>query len=622
MKRLALLILLIAAPAAAQEYLNDTTKLPTLLFPADNWWNLDVSAAPVDANSATILATVGHKKINFVAGRDHVGAFYGIPWAVITGSITTENADWILYSSESEDVDFPLPTTALTTIGWVEGLDTELDTIPWSGDRHMLVYNKDADYLYEFYQPYSNTSGSTKDWFKEDTHHDVAPGEFVSATESVWNAATNNVRTDGWTSSDAAGLQVLPGLLRIGEIEGSGPINHALRVALRWAGTPNGSNYVWPATHGNSNTAVGWPFFGTRFRLKSSVDISGYSAAAQKILQALKTYGLIFADTGVADVTAFDLIGDADVRWGGWSGPNQFIAGLLAELQPDIFMDDDFQVIELGWSPTLNITTTTLVNATQDAAYSQIVRGTGGRNNYTWTIPSGSLPTGMTLTSTGTWMLISGTPTGTGTSNFTAHVVDAQGTPATDDQALSITVDAAQGPPDLLALVVDAGSTFASFTVGVSRLDYSAECAVVIKNGVGTTIETITSSEGLAIRRLQTTVALSAATSYTAEQDCVGADIDTTLYSFTTKATPTGGDRTVAIQSGAAATLTGVARATVRYDDNAALSSPATVPNTNCASGCTISLTLAAGRWYYRWEWQDAADAVLGVGTVQPLLVQ
>lgn len=173
----------------------------------------------------------------------------------------------------------------------------------------------------------------------------------------------------------------------------------------------------------------------------------------------------------------------------------------------------------------------------------------------------------------------------------------------------------------LNALGIDAGPTDAVFTLGRDGLDYATDCSIVVKEGAST-IETISSTEGLPTRILQTSVVLDASTAYTATQSCTGLANDTNAYSFTTKAAPAAGDRTVTIQAGDPKTIGSVARATVRYDDNAALATPATAQNTSCSTGCSIDLTLAAGRWFYRWEWQDSSDNVLAVGSVQPISVQ
>jgi hypothetical protein len=183
--------------------------------------------------------------------------------------------------------------------------------------------------------------------------------------------------------------------------------------------------------------------------------------------------------------------------------------------------------------------------------------------------------------------------------------------------------DQGEGTPVLRNPTIRPLDTKVSVTLGMPELLYESNCSAVIKTSPGgTTVETITSTEGLAVRTLQSSVALTASTAYTVTQSCEGADTDAQLYAFTTKATPAGGNRTVSISAGDPPTYPTAARATVRYDDNAALSSPLTEQNTNCGSGCTINLTLAAGLWYYRWEWQTAADAVLGVGAVQALQVE
>jgi hypothetical protein len=148
--------------------------------------------------------------------------------------------------------------------------------------------------------------------------------------------STNNTRPDGWTSSDAAGLQVLPGLVSYDEVTGSSAITHAHRFTVAQAA----NYYVWPATHGTA-TAGSMPL-GARLRLKASFDISGFSTPGQRLLQALKTYGLIMADNGGTGMVT----GTNDARWGNYDSTirTQMVTALSA-----VNMQDDMDIVTLGY---------------------------------------------------------------------------------------------------------------------------------------------------------------------------------------------------------------------------------------------------------------------------------
>ena len=181
------------------------------------------------------------------------------------------------------------------------------------GDRHLLIVDRDRWLLYETYA----------------TSWNAGKRQWEVGSSAVFNLATNARRPDGWTSADAGGLAILPGLVRYDEVYGSGPIRHALRFTLR---ATNG--YVWPASHKAGQTQ-GAPPLGTRFRLKASVDLSGFSPEIRKIFQAMKTYGLILADNG----TDMYVSGTMDPRWNNY------------ELNPAFkrIQASDFEVIQLGW---------------------------------------------------------------------------------------------------------------------------------------------------------------------------------------------------------------------------------------------------------------------------------
>jgi hypothetical protein len=275
----------------------NASLLSSNLFPSDNPWNQNISQAPVASNSVAIMTNIigkyGNGRFHPDFGQDAqlVGnALYGIPYNVVHGNFTTKIQVVIdAYSDQSDVQNAPIPANAV-----IEGDTQNGPTVGLSnrGDSHLLVWDEDNNILYEFYQasrPSENTDGM---W-----HADQ---------ESVWDMKTNSFRPLGWTSADAAGLPILPGLARPDEglptsQGGQGIIRHALRMTLPNAVILN--QYIYPGSHtanpGNTNRSI-QPAMGARFRLKASVDISTLNPQSKIVAQALKDYGLIVADNGSA----------------------------------------------------------------------------------------------------------------------------------------------------------------------------------------------------------------------------------------------------------------------------------------------------------------------------------
>ena len=250
-------------------------------FPSNNLWNTNVSNFPVDPNSAAIINFIGSTTTvhpDFGSG-EYNGSYIGIPYTVVDSTQPLIPIDYTSYGSESDAGPMPIPLTAP-----IEGYPN-----PGSGDRHVLVLDKSNCFLYELYSSYPQTSA----W-------DAASG-------AVWDLLSNEQRPYTWTSADAAGLPIFPGLVRYDEIAG-GAINHAIRFTL-----PNTSaGFVPPASHyAATSTNASAPPMGARLRLKASFDTSSYSATNQIILTTLKTYGLILADNG----SAIYISGTPDSRW-------------------------------------------------------------------------------------------------------------------------------------------------------------------------------------------------------------------------------------------------------------------------------------------------------------------
>jgi len=250
------------------------------IFPADNLWNTPVEDLPVDPDSNAYITTIGANRglhPDFGSGT-WAGGPIGIPYTVVDGSQAEVAVDFD-YADESDPGPYPIPADAS-----IEGGDLS------SGDRHVLVLDRDNCMLYELFSAYPQPDGS-----------------WEAGSGAVFDLRSNALRPEGWTSADAAGLPILPGLVRYDEVA-SGEIQHA----LRFTAPQTRRAYVWPARHyASSLTGANYPPMGKRFRLKTDFDISGFSEEMQVILRALKKYGMILADNG----SAWYISGAPDPRW-------------------------------------------------------------------------------------------------------------------------------------------------------------------------------------------------------------------------------------------------------------------------------------------------------------------
>src|SRR5450631_4496160 len=269
-----LLAAALANPAAASAIL---TVRP--MFPADNVWNVAIDQLPVDANSAAYITTIGASKpVHPDFGTVYAGAPNGIAYVVVPGAQLRVPVTFT-YAPESDPGPYPIPADAP-----IEGGAQS------SGDRHVLIVDRDAAKLYELFAAYPNTDGSWR-----------------AGSGAVFDLTSNALRPATWTSADAAGLPILPGLVRYEEVF-AGEIAHALRFTA-----PQTRNaFIWPARHQASDlTDAKYPPMGQRFRLKQSVNISGFGHNVQIILRALKKYGMFLADNG----SSWFLSGAPDPRW-------------------------------------------------------------------------------------------------------------------------------------------------------------------------------------------------------------------------------------------------------------------------------------------------------------------
>lgn len=261
-----------------------STLLGNQIFPLDNPWNQKINNAPVSAMSATWLASLGTNNMlhpDFGSGL-YAGVSMGIPYNVVSGSQPKLRVVVDAYPDESDLQPVPIPDNPL-----LEG------TPSTSGDRHMLVYDKDNNILYELY--HARSPAQTGD------------GLWHADSESVWNLNQNYFRTPGYTSADAAGLPILPGLIRADEVFDQGVINHAIRFTAPYTTEA----YIYPASHHAGRDDPSYPPMGARFRLRQDFDISTFSKPNQIILQALKDYGMILADNGAS----WYIGGESSPRW-------------------------------------------------------------------------------------------------------------------------------------------------------------------------------------------------------------------------------------------------------------------------------------------------------------------
>ena len=249
-------------------------------FPADSWWHADVSRLPMSARSAQWLshmqASTRHLHSDFGPSFGAQPVPYGIPVTIVNRAPRV--AVSFGYADESDRVRYPLSTATR-----IEGGATA------DGDRHAIVVDAATCTLFETWDTHRTATG----WY--------------AGSGAVWSLASDALRPAGWTSADAAGLPILPGLLRYDEVA-AGHVDHAMRFTTN----VTDRTYVWPARHSAGSVSDhAYPPMGARFRLKASFPISSFSKQEQVVLRAMKTYGLVLADNG----SPWFFQGTSDTRW-------------------------------------------------------------------------------------------------------------------------------------------------------------------------------------------------------------------------------------------------------------------------------------------------------------------
>jgi S-layer homology domain len=249
--------------------LGATSACP--LFPASNVWNRRVDHLPVAADSATLITTIGANEDLHPDFGEYLG--YGIPLNVV-GSVTPRSAVTFDYGDESDAGPYPIPGAPR-----IEG----------GSDRHLLMWDVEACMLYELFAARRTSAG------------------WRAGSGAIWDLTSNALRPDGWTSADAAGLPILPGLVRYDEVA-AGAIEHA----IRFTAPVTRSAHIYPARHhAGAGSGASLPPMGLRVRLKASFDVGDFSPRMQVILVAMQRYGMILADNG----SPWFFTGTSDIRW-------------------------------------------------------------------------------------------------------------------------------------------------------------------------------------------------------------------------------------------------------------------------------------------------------------------
>lgn len=358
-RSLAAVLLLVVCSAAFAATRGGPIPVPLPLFPQNNWWNLDISSAPLDPSSASFINFINansqpngrqvHPDFGGDAGDGYV---YGIPFVIVDG---TEQKRSVLFVETPDESDgwnpdtgesfpfYPVPNEAITSTGWIEAGPPGNVDIRDDGDRHLIIVDKTNNHLYELYDVYYNGS------------------QWEAGSGAFFDMNVNGRRPEGWTSADAAGLAILPGLVRYDEVYGPDEIRHAFRVTVR---ATNG--HVWPASHTAGSNPSALPM-GARLRLKASKDISGYAPEVQKIFRAMKKYGLIVADNG----SDMYVSGEYDPRW-----DNDILNPAFHSLRAQ-----DFEVVQRGWHPAVTFVLSLPQNAGSGDAMTATLTAYDQNNN-------------------------------------------------------------------------------------------------------------------------------------------------------------------------------------------------------------------------------------------------
>ena len=439
-----------------------SAQAPTIgkcsVLPSDNIWNTPVDQLFVSGSSSAWVTTIGSTKTvhaDFGSGL-YNGAPIGIPYVKVAGSQTRYPASFT-YADESDPGPYAVPLDAP-----IEGGAQS------TGDRHALAVDIDNCVLYELYAAYPQAAS------------------WSAGAGAIFNLLSNALRPSGWTSTDAAGLPVFPGLLRYDEVA-AGEIRHAIRFTV----PQTQRAFLWPARHyASSLTGTQYPPMGARFRLRAGFDISGFSAANQVILRALKKYGMILADNG----SAWYISGAPDP---GWNNDDLHNLGLIH--------GSDFEAVDVSGlmidpnsgqarqSTTVSVTVSPSTATVQTNTTKQFTASvTNATQMVNWSVngaPGGNSTVGL-ISTMGLYTAPAVPPSG-GTATVQAASVDS---PSAIGTAV-VTVTAPPAAPVLSSVTPNSGTQGTSVSVTLAGSNFQAGAAVAIGgSGVSATGVTVVSA--------------------------------------------------------------------------------------------------------------------------------
>jgi hypothetical protein len=575
-----LIVLLAVLPAFPQS--------PTIgncpVLPADNIWNTPVDQLPALTNSW--VTTIGGTKLlhpDFGAGL-YSGGPIGIPFITVPGTQTKYPATFT-YADESDPGPYAVPLTAP-----IEGGSQS------TGDRHAIAIDTDNCILYELYAAYPQTASWT------------------AGSGAIYNLLSDALRPAGWTSADAAGLPIFPGLVRYDEVA-AGQINHAIRFTV----PQTQMAYLWPARHyASSLTGTQYPPMGARFRLKAGFDISGFSAANQVILRALKKYGMILADNG----SAWYISGAPDDRWnntdlhnlGSIAGSNfepVDVSGMMAD--PNSGQAKSSTAVTVTVNPP---TATVMVNGTQP--FSATVTNDSSQL-VNWSVngaPGGNATVG-TIGTTGFYTAPAAVPAG---GSVTVQAASAD-TPAAIGSA-TVTITAPPQPPVLNSVSPSSGAQGTSVPVTLTGSNFLAGASVAV-SGTGVSVSSVSVAGA---SRITATFTVAAGASTGARNVTVGTTAGTSgVQPFTVTLSNKPTLTNIAPNAGSRGTTAGVTLTGTNFTAPATIvasGSGVTVSNVVVVNSTTITASFKINRSTTRSTRNVTVTTAAGTSNALPFTVQ